>query len=161
VRNVVGDWGGLLMAGTNDTMPVWAQARCDKNLSAIEYRVLAYLLWRQGDNGHAWPAQITIADDLGLTVQTIRNITRRLAAKGWLSIERPNISGRGHSCHYSLAAGRVNGGLPFEGKKGSTAIYIKGQRPFALTQVIEHNPLRKFSFLRILTRCGCRICCSI
>lgn len=95
--------------------PAWVQALLCRDLTPTEYRVWSYLSWRQGGNGHAWPSQATIAGDLGLTVQGIRNITRRLAARGWLRLCTADTSGRGHTLRYEIntPAEMVNDGLPF------------------------------------------------
>jgi|GEM_PF-6755857 len=114
--------------------PIWVQALLDHDLTAAEYRVLAYFGWREGTNGHSWPSQRRIAADLGLTVQGVRNIVRRLERKGWLIISRPEGAGRGHVTRYKLTSPgeKVNGHLPLDSEKGSTGVedsQEKGQPP--------------------------------
>lgn len=69
---------------TTLTQPAWVSALLDTDLSFAERTVAAYLAWRQGRNGSAWPSQRTIAGDLGLTCDGVRKITQRLEAKGRL-----------------------------------------------------------------------------
>lgn len=123
--------------------PIWVAAMLA--LPGEEYRLWSYLHWRQGNNDEAWPSQPAIATDLGLTVQGVRKITRRLQDKGWLRIESPEDCGRSHGLRYAVAEGettvdsseekKVNGGLPFEGQKGSTPV-----DPFARERVNDRNP---------------------
>lgn len=111
---------------TSTNRPAWVRALLDKGLSPTEFRVWSYLSWRQGENSHAWPSQRRIAADLGLTVQAIRNITRRLHRKGWLTATRPNGFGRGHAIAYrtTYPHEKVNDGLPIRGDKRSTAVEV-------------------------------------
>ncbi|MDI9433670.1 MAG: helix-turn-helix domain-containing protein [Planctomycetota bacterium] len=111
--------------------PIWVEALLSPEMSAVEYRVWSYLSWRQGGNGSAWPSQQTIARALGLSVQGVRGITRRLARKGWLAVHAAGAVGRGHSLCYEVTAPiekvngdiplkpteKVNGGTPFEPEK--------------------------------------------
>lgn len=111
------------MREARNATPIWVQALLDTALTATEYRVWAYLYWRQGENGKAWPSQKGIADDLHLSVQGIRSIVRRLQGKGWLRMTWPSGPGRGHACEYTVTCPeKVNGGLPFTGEKRSTAV---------------------------------------
>jgi len=98
--------------------PVWVEALLDTALSASERMVLMYLCWRQGDNPSAWPAQETIANDLGLTIEGVRKITDRLESKGWLTIERPLRHGRGRHLKYAIT-------LP---EKTPTAVGLSAQK---------------------------------
>ncbi len=75
--------------------PLWVDALLDRSLTWVERVVLAYLAWRQGGNGSSWPSQQTIAQDLGLTTEAVRKITKRLEAAGWIVTEWPNGPGRG------------------------------------------------------------------
>lgn len=104
--------------------PIWVEALLSQDLTPAEHRVWVYLGWRQGDNAYCWPAQATIATDMGLTVQGVRNITRRLEDKGWLRIDRGAGPGRGHRTGYTVTTPteKVNSGLPFSQAKGSTAV---------------------------------------
>lgn len=83
------------------TTPAWALALLDTDLTAIERVVLAYLAWRQGGHGEAWPSQRTIAEDLGLTEDGVRKIVRRLEASGRLVVKRP-VAGRGRRIQYTV-----------------------------------------------------------
>jgi hypothetical protein len=123
-------WGKIQMETRTDR-PIWVRAMLA--LPREEYRLWSYLHWRQGNNSDAWPSQRAIATDLGLTVQGVRKITRRLQDKGWLRIESPEDCGRSHGLRYAVAEGstavdrsqkkKVNGGSPFKGQKGSTPVY--------------------------------------
>jgi hypothetical protein len=83
---------------TTLTQPAWVSALLDTDLSFAERTVAAYLAWRQGRNGSAWPSQRTIAGDLGLTCDGVRKITQRLEAKGRL-VATWSGPGRGRN-HY-------------------------------------------------------------
>ncbi len=137
-------------AGTN--RPMWVTAMLA--LPGEEYRLWCYLYWRQGNNSDAWPSQSAIAKDLGLTVQGVRNITRRLQDKGWLQIESPESRGRSHGLRYTVVEGiaatahstaeKVNSGLPFETEKGFTPVYplkpekVNGRLPKGSTKKCSH-----------------------
>jgi len=62
--------------------------------------VLIYLFWRQGDNQNCWPAVRTIADDLGLSINTVQKSIKRLQKTPHLTIEKPKTLGRGHKNKY-------------------------------------------------------------
>lgn len=104
--------------------PVWVKALLDQKLSATDYRVFQYLRWRQGQNGHSWPSQNTIATELQLSDRAIRNITKRLEEKGYIQIKRPDIQGRGNPLQYSIAK-EPKGGTqvpPLSASKGGTVV---------------------------------------
>lgn len=92
------------MAGSLNHKPLWVLALLDKNLSAVEFRVLMLLLRYQGNNGSAWPSQERLAADLALTPDGVRKITRRLAAKGWLRITYPDHTAPGRGVQYSITS---------------------------------------------------------
>ncbi len=83
------------MTASGNHQPLWVQALLDKSLSAVEFRLLMLLRWHQGRNGSSWPSQETIAAELGLTIEGIRQIIKRLHRAGWLTIDWPNGPGRG------------------------------------------------------------------
>jgi DNA-binding MarR family transcriptional regulator len=59
-----------------------------KDITANEYRVATYIAFRMnGVDQCSWPSQETIADDLGLSRETVNRITRSLKQKGVLTIE--------------------------------------------------------------------------
>lgn len=59
-----------------------------KDITANEYRVATYIAFRMnGVEQCSWPSQETIADDLGLSRETVNRITRSLKQKGVLTIE--------------------------------------------------------------------------
>lgn len=120
--------------------PLWVQALLDTSLSAVEYRVLSYLLWRQGGNGHAWPSQQRIATDLHISERYVRDVTDRLRDQGWIEIINPKKRGRGHGLRYAVKVQRRNpssslspseGGTPVPGlqAKGGTVVPVKGGTP--------------------------------
>jgi len=118
------------MPGTPNTTPVWVKALLDKDLSAIEYRVWCYLSWRQGGKGSSWPAQDTIAADLGLTAEGVRKITRRLERKGWLRIDQPEKCGRQHRLNYTCLTSQ----------KPPTAVGPSEQKPPTAVGPSEQKP---------------------
>jgi hypothetical protein len=72
------------------------------SLKGEEYRVWAYLHWRQGANESSWPKQEKIASDLGLTAEGVRKIMARLEAKGWVRILRPSHTAPGTKTEYQV-----------------------------------------------------------
>ncbi|HRS12978.1 MAG TPA: hypothetical protein P5068_17660 [Sedimentisphaerales bacterium] len=65
-------------------IPAALLSRTDR--TATQKVVLAYLRFRQGNNGGSRRAEATMARDLGLTVRTIRRIARELVALGDISV---------------------------------------------------------------------------
>ncbi len=105
--------------------PAWVSALTDTALSSIERVVLAYLVWRQGRNGSAWPSQRTIAQDLGLTCDGVRKITQRLESKGRLTIERPAHTAPGRLLRYQVVKSQIT--QTTVGANTPTAIGVKRQ----------------------------------
>ena len=96
------------------TEPIWVTAM--RRLKGEDYRLWAYLVWRQGNNGSAWPHQQSIAHDLSLSVAGVRKISRRLERAGWLHIHKPDLSGRKHGLMYTVLCP----------EEGSTPVYPSG-----------------------------------
>ena len=124
--------------------PIWVKALLSRELTATEYRLWSYLYWRQGDNDCAWPAQATIATDLGLTGEGVRKITKRLEQAGWLVVTCPNGPGRGskHCKKYAFTCPQKtptaiplfstktpNGGSPFDGETPNGGSPFDGETP--------------------------------
>lgn len=101
--------------------PLWTQALLA--LPATDFQVWSYLRWRQGRNRTAYPAQETMARELGMTENGVRKITRRLADKDWLVIIPPAKRGKGHHLHYVTKhpTEGYTGVYPLD-SKGSTAV---------------------------------------
>ena len=97
--------------------PVWVTALLDTSLTATQFRVWTYLLWRQGKNISAWPGIIRIASDLGLSESTVRRGLDGLVSAGWITRKRPTKNGRGHTNHYSIK-GAIK--TPITDRKGAT-----------------------------------------
>ena len=114
----------------NDT-PAWVLALTDVSLTPNERILLALLARYQGDNQSAWPKRATLAADLSTSERTVERLISNLAAKGKLTVQRPERQGRGihntyvvhveekgrHGYRPSGAKGRH--GAP---KKGDTAV---------------------------------------
>lgn len=85
---------------SESTRPDWVEAMF--GLRGERFRIWCYLRRRQGDNSHAYPAQATIAKELGLSERYIRQETRAMQRDGWLQITWPEGPGRGakHSLRY-------------------------------------------------------------
>lgn len=84
------------------TSPTWVAALLDKSLSPIEFRVLVLLMRYQGRHDSAWPSQETLAADLGMSVEGVRRIIKRLVAKGWVGIIRPAHTCPGRNNEYVI-----------------------------------------------------------
>jgi len=67
-------------------------ATCNSELSDGAYRLLAYLIWRQGNNGKSWPSIPCMAKDLGVSDDTVRRRLRELEQAGY--VETTERSGR-------------------------------------------------------------------
>ena len=103
------------------TRPLIVHVILDVELSPTERLLLAYLAWRQGANGEAWPSQRTIAKDLGLTCDGVRKIVRRLEAKGKLCVNRPQGGGRGRRIQYTVTTAKPPTAIdPLETEKPPT-----------------------------------------
>ena len=132
------------MSNAHETPP-WVHAMLDKRLSATEFRVWMVLYRYQGGNGSAWPAQKTIATDLGLTVEGVRKIILQLVQAGWLKVEWPNGPGRGleHRKQYVVVTPKtptVVGLLDAENPNGHTV-----KTPTAVGRHIRRSKSRSMS----------------
>lgn len=106
-------------------------------LTPADRLLLAYLAYRQGYNADCWPGVRTIARDLGLSKNCIKESTERLRAARLIECT-PGKPGRGHSHRYAICmAKRVTGepfscetkgseSNPFDGKKRVTPRPEKG-----------------------------------
>ena len=74
---------------------VAARAVVDRNLKALDVRVLACIGIYAGREGTAWPAQETIARSLGIERATVCRAIRRLREGGYLDRYRKRTP-RGH-----------------------------------------------------------------
>jgi hypothetical protein len=111
---VVGDVAGDSRRGgpvRESARPIWVDALLDASLTAIEFRVWLYLYWRQGSHNGAWPRRETIATDLQLSLEGLRKIVKRLAARGCVEVARPEHTAPGAGLSYRVitpTAGGVN-----------------------------------------------------
>jgi hypothetical protein len=64
--------------------PVPAKVIMSKNLDHIAVRVYAYLLWRAGNKGDAWPGVDTISKDIGASGPSIKRAFRSLILDNWI-----------------------------------------------------------------------------
>jgi hypothetical protein len=74
----------------------WNELRqlLDVDLPSADRMVLVALRIRSGDNGRCWPSQDRLARDCGLTERSIRTITSRLEARGFISVGKHTSDGR-------------------------------------------------------------------
>ncbi len=72
----------------------------DHALSDGAYRLLAYLIWRQGTKDKTWPLVATMAADLGVSHDTISRRVKELEDAGYIEVQR--IPGK--SSEYSVKA---------------------------------------------------------
>ena len=93
------------MKGETDR-PMWVQILQDRSLTPTQRIVLQYFAWRQGRNGEAWPAQATIAEELGISQRHVRTVCRELQAKGKIDITWPAGPGRNHSKRYVVISSK-------------------------------------------------------
>jgi hypothetical protein len=60
----------------------------DRAVEPGPLRLWALLMWIKGRNAKAWPSENTLAEDLGVSLRTVRRWKKRLLANGYLSQER-------------------------------------------------------------------------
>lgn len=82
--------------------PPWVSALLDTALTPTDYRVFAYLVWRQGENGSAWPGLQRIGNDLGLSKSTVLRSIENLVKRGRVTRRRPERNGRGRTNYYTV-----------------------------------------------------------
>ena len=124
--------------------PIWVLAMLDKSLSAVEYRVLSYIFWRQGKNRSAYPSQAIIALELGLTAEGVRKIIGRLAESGWLTVERPAHTAPNRRLQYHVTGptNHPNSGLGERPNSGLGVVggnHPNGQAEITPTAKPRHN----------------------
>jgi len=93
-----------------------------KELSPTERLIAAYLLWRQGNNGAAWPSEETIADEVGVNEKTVRRTVKALVEIGAIKIRRPRNQGRGKSIRYTVQTAF------FEQRKGGQNVHLPEEK---------------------------------
>jgi hypothetical protein len=93
---VAGKFG--LEGWTFAQVPIWAA--CDPRIGDGEFRLLVYLVWRQGKDSGTFPSLTTIGQDLGMTARTIRRRLRILEEHGYLETEQRN----GRTSIYAVVA---------------------------------------------------------
>ncbi len=91
----------------------------NKSFTPTDKLVYGYLRLRQGGNSYAFPGIETIARDLAIAENTVRDSIRRLEIAGLLAVERNDRGGSGHCHHYLvknvsawLTAQNANGAEP-------------------------------------------------
>ncbi len=91
--------------------PLWVEILTDRSLTLTQRHVLQYYAWRQGSNGHSWPAQKITAQELGITERHLRRVDLELEAKGRLRMDWGAGPGRGHTKHYTVVGYKDTGEL--------------------------------------------------
>ncbi|MBP7051603.1 MAG: helix-turn-helix domain-containing protein [Phycisphaerae bacterium] len=113
--------------------PLWVAALLSKDLTPVEFRLWMLLQRYQARNDSAWPSQETLAANMGLTVEAIRHISKRLEAAGWLTMVWGGGPGRGKEHHKRYTVTRPTETPTAIGGKTPTAIGVltaeKPQRP--------------------------------
>ena len=80
-------------------------SRCGSEFSLSTRAVLANLLERLGQNSSVWPSQATIADDVGISVATVKRSLAYLVASGFVTVrQRPGVAGRANVYDINMAA---------------------------------------------------------
>jgi hypothetical protein len=140
------------------SQPLWVTALLDKALSPIELRVLLNLLWHQGRNAAAWPTQSTIAEEVGLSVEAVRKITKRLEEAGWLAVTWLG-PGRGREHHKEYAVRHPqenpNSGLGIEAKKPQQLYRENPNGRTTKTPTAKPRHRRTQPLTQPGTRCAC------
>jgi DNA-binding transcriptional regulator YhcF (GntR family) len=60
----------------------------DSDLSDGAFRLLVYLAWRQGNKDNTWPLLATMAQDLGVSTDTVGRRLKKLEQAGYVKIDR-------------------------------------------------------------------------
>ncbi len=94
----------------------------DHALSDGAFRLFAYLVWRQGNKDNSWPLVGTMADDLGVSHDTITRRVKELEDAGYIEVERRP----GKSSLYTVT------GCPAEVREGKTQESGESQRKDAV-----------------------------
>jgi len=58
-----------------------------RDLSPVEFKVMAAIVNRMGQDGTCWPSRQTMADDCGMSVNALDKTLRSLKSKKWLDSE--------------------------------------------------------------------------
>jgi len=122
------------MTKPGHSQPVWVRALLA--LPPHEYRVWSYLFWRQGLNDFAYPSQETMAKELHLSEQRVREITRALQDKGWLAITRPDRQGRRNYLRYAVTSPQKGSNVvePSESKGSNPSEPLEPERVKSMTR---------------------------
>ena len=88
----------VLTGWTFSQVPIWAT--CDERLTDKAARVMAYLVWRQGNNPNCWPSIGKIAEDMHTSESTIRRALTSLEENGYVIIKHRS----GRSSQYRIIA---------------------------------------------------------
>lgn len=79
-------------------VPIWAA--CDPRIKDKAFRLLVYLVWRQGTDAGCWPSVNTISKDLGSTRRTVQRNLENLQELGY--VERKERRGKS-SVYFAIA----------------------------------------------------------
>jgi hypothetical protein len=122
-------------------VPVPVELMLDPELASVDVRVWSYIRWRQGRNSSAWPCKDRIAEELHISIDTVKRSIFRLSKRCWIEIERPNRTGRGAKCHYTAKTVQKKGCKisPFLSRKVVQNSLKKGCKIYPLTNNNELN----------------------
>lgn len=65
-------------------LPIWIL--CDNRINSTSKIVLAYLRWRQGNDGCCWPSRGKIARDLNVSERTVSRCLVELRGAGYVEV---------------------------------------------------------------------------
>lgn len=91
-------------------------------LGSTCFSVYAALCIYANKDGLAWPSQTTLAADLKLEEKTVRRAIVLLETEGFISVERPERSGRGRFCKYTIVDKRGSYATPSADKGGQKGV---------------------------------------
>lgn len=97
-RAMARDSGGAAMTGYFYKLPKGLAAVPQRQLPATAKIVLAVIMDRIGQNAECWPGIRTLANDAGVSTETVLDAISRLKAAGLLLVDRRGI---GRANHYS------------------------------------------------------------
>jgi hypothetical protein len=116
-----------------------------RKVTPADKLVFGYFAVMQGGNGECWPGIRTIATDLGLSEDTVKQSIRRLCAAGLIR-KTPGSRGRKHSNRYSVCLEKRGAERPIsDDTKGAQSAVLDEQKSGALAEEIGRTAPQSIS----------------
>lgn len=112
-------------------------------LGCTEFSVYTVLCIYANKERRSWPAQTTIAEQLSITVKTVRRALKSLENKGYIEIVRPERQGKGKFNRYYIIEKRGTNKTPLDAKGGHKGDISDHQRGTPETQEQYHRTIEQ------------------